>query len=156
MTGGIVYRGPIDSLRGEYFFGDFVRGNLWSIPLTSLRDDRTVPSAEFTLRNGDLTPDTGGITNPVAFGTDLAGNLIVVDMDGELFILEQAPAATPDRPIRASNAATAGKHFCSEEWNGRTVRWRNGEILLDGEGFTCVRKHYEAVARRAAQARRAQ
>ena len=33
VTGGYVYRGPVESLRGQYIFGDFVLGNLWSIPI---------------------------------------------------------------------------------------------------------------------------
>lgn len=150
VIGGIVYRGPIEALRGQYIFGDFVRGNLWSLPLASLLDDRTVPSAEFTVRNTDFAPDAGAISNVVSFGTDQSGNLLIVDMDGELFILEAAPPATPDRPVRASaGARSTRQHFCLEEWDGRTVRWRRGEIVLGGEGFTCVRKHYELLARRA-------
>jgi hypothetical protein len=145
----VVYRGPIESLRGQYIFGDFVRGNLWSVPLESLFDGRTVPATEFTVRNADFAPDVGGITNVVSFGTDQSGNLLIVDMDGELFILEPAPTAAADRRQRVgSGARTARQHLCIEEWDGRTVRWRRGEVVLGGEGFTCVRKYYDAQARR--------
>lgn len=33
ITGGRVYRGPVESLRGQYIFGDFISGNLWSFPI---------------------------------------------------------------------------------------------------------------------------
>ena len=38
-------------------------------------------------------------------------------------------------------------HDSIEEWDGHTVRWRDGEMLLGGEGIACVRKYYEALAR---------
>jgi hypothetical protein len=151
----MVYRGPVEALRGQYVFADFVRGNLWSLPLVSLLDGRTVPSAEFTVRNLDFAPDAGGITNPVSFGTDQSGNLYIADLDGEVFVLEAAPAAAAERPVRRVSASTRtveppGRYFCLEEWDGHTIRWQGPELILGGEGFTCVRKHYE---QRAAAAR---
>ena len=155
VTGGMVYRGPVEALRGQYVFADFVRGNLWSLPLVSLLDGRTVPSAEFTVRNLDFAPDAGGITNPVSFGTDQSGNLYIADLDGEVFVLEAAPAAAAERPVRRVSASTRtveppGRYLCLEEWDGHTIRWQGPELILGGEGFTCVRKHYE---QRAAAAR---
>jgi glucose/arabinose dehydrogenase len=88
ITGGHVYRGPVEALRGQYIFGDFVNGNLWSIPIARLRIGATLPSAEFTLRRADFAPAQGAINNISSFGVDQAGNLYIVDLDGEIFRIE--------------------------------------------------------------------
>ena len=88
ITGGYVYRGPIEALRGQYFSGDFVRGNLWSIPIAQVRLGRTLPSSAFILRNADFTPNSGRIENVASFGVDEPGNLYVVDYDGQIFRVE--------------------------------------------------------------------
>mgnify|MGYP003577109296 CR=1 FL=1 len=90
VTGGQVYRGPIEALRSQYIFGDFVRGNLWSIPITRLDLGSTLGSDQFTLRNTDFAPNQGTIDNPAAFGVDQNGNLYIVDLDGEIFRIEPA------------------------------------------------------------------
>jgi hypothetical protein len=54
-------------------------------------------------------------------------------------------------------APTATKRlFCAEAWDGRTVRWVDGRMLLVGEGFACARKHYDKLARDRERERRAQ
>jgi glucose/arabinose dehydrogenase len=88
VTGGYVYRGPVEALRGQYFFGDFISGNLWSIPIARIALGATVPSSQFVLRRADFTPDAGAINNVSSFGVDQAGNLYIVDYDGEIFRVE--------------------------------------------------------------------
>lgn len=88
VTGGYVYRGPVEALRGNYFFGDFISGNLWSIPIARIALGTTVPSGQFALRRADFTPDAGTIGNVASFGVDQAGNLYIVDYDGEIFRVE--------------------------------------------------------------------
>lgn len=88
VTGGYVYRGPVEALRGLYFFGDFVTGHIWSIPLSRLALGQTVAAAQFTVR--DLRPDAGAIDNVSSFGIDQSNNLYVVDYDGEIFVIEPA------------------------------------------------------------------
>lgn len=90
VTGGQVYRGPVESLRGLYIFGDFIRGNLWSIPVSRISLGTTLSSDGFTLRNGDFAPDRGTIDSPAAFGVDEGGHLYIVDLDGEIFRIEPA------------------------------------------------------------------
>jgi glucose/arabinose dehydrogenase len=90
VTGGYVYRGPVEALRGNYFFGDFITGNLWSIPLARIAFGATVPSSQFVLRRADFTPNAGVINNISSFGVDQAGNLYIVDFDGEIFRVEPA------------------------------------------------------------------
>jgi hypothetical protein len=75
ITGGIVYRGPLASIQGEYFFGDFCRGQIWSYHLQS--DTLTERTAEL-----------GAAASPfqiVAFGEDGFGAMIVVHIGGSLY-----------------------------------------------------------------------
>ncbi len=79
VTGGYVYRGPITSLQGTYFFADFATKKIWSFKrngtgITELTDWTT-----------KLKPKTGAIGNVSAFGEDAAGNLYIVDYDGEIY-----------------------------------------------------------------------
>ncbi len=93
VTGGYVYRGPIESLRGAYLFGDYVGPRIWS-----LRFDGSDPSSfdgtnfsDFTDWTDRLTPDTGSIDRIASFGEDAHGNLYLVDLDGEVFVLASGP-----------------------------------------------------------------
>jgi hypothetical protein len=148
VIGGLIYRGPVESLRDLYFFGDFIRGNLWTLPRDALFGTDTVPSASFTVGNTRYAPDVGAMNNIVSFGEDQQFNLYIVDMDGEIFVIEAAPAGTPAQRARSA-PSTRLRHWCEEEWDGRTLRWRKGELILGGEGFTCVRKFNERRASRA-------
>ena len=84
------YRGPVASLRDRYIFGDFVGGNIWSVPFANLVDGQTLASSRFERRNEDLAPDAGTINNIASFGEDSAGNLYIVDFDGEIFMVVPA------------------------------------------------------------------
>ena len=89
LTGGYVYRGPVESLNGRYIFGDFVTPNIWSITVASVRDGATIMSDAFAVRTAEFTPTAGAINNISSFGTDPAnGNLFIVDFDGEIFMVE--------------------------------------------------------------------
>ncbi len=88
VTGGYVYRGPVEALRGQYFFGDFVNGNIWSVSVTQLVQGQTVRGPAFTLRRTAFTPSVGAISNIASFGLDQTGNLYIVDYDGEIFVVE--------------------------------------------------------------------
>jgi len=90
VTGGHVYRGPVEALRGQYIFGDFVSANLWSIPIASVSPGSTLASSSFILRRADFTPNAGAINDVVSFGVDQSGNLYIVDFDGEIFRIEVA------------------------------------------------------------------
>ncbi|MEZ5938803.1 MAG: PQQ-dependent sugar dehydrogenase [Hyphomonadaceae bacterium] len=88
ITGGVVYRGPVTSLRGEYIFADFVSNNIWSAPLAQMPPGSTLASDNFTVRTQDFAPDAGTINSIVAFGTDASGNVYIVDIGGEIFAIE--------------------------------------------------------------------
>lgn len=87
VTGGVVYRGPIAALNGTYFFGDFGSNGLWcfrydgSAP-ADFDGDNTTPVLRV---NNFLTVNQGTLGNMVAFGEDLAGNVYIVDLFGEVF-----------------------------------------------------------------------
>lgn len=90
VTGGYVYRGPALALRGLYIFGDFISGNIWSVPAAELVSGSTVPATRFTRRNADFAPNAGTFGNIASFGEDSSRNLYIVDFDGEIFMI--APA----------------------------------------------------------------
>jgi glucose/arabinose dehydrogenase len=92
VTGGHVYRGPLESLRGEYVFADFVNPNVWSVASSRLLPNSTFPSSEFRIRS-DFVPNAGTIDNVVSFGVDSANNLYIVDFDGDVFVIEPTPGA---------------------------------------------------------------
>ena len=87
VTGGYVYRGPVESLQGQYIFGDFVRGAIFSIPASSLTQGQTVASSAFTIRTSSFAPTVGTINTISSFGTDQARNLYIVDYDGEIYVI---------------------------------------------------------------------
>jgi glucose/arabinose dehydrogenase len=89
ITGGYVYRGPVTALRGHYVFADFVSNNIWSVPFASLADGKTLDSSRFTLRNEDFTPDAGTLRSIASFGEDSAGNLLLVSLAGDIFMVRQ-------------------------------------------------------------------
>lgn len=103
VIGGHVFTGLIDSLRGLYIFADFVNANVWSVPVSRLTVGSTLPASEFTVRNADFAPGAGAFTNIVSFGVDSANNLYLVDLDGEIFVIERAASNTP---LAASFAPT--------------------------------------------------
>lgn len=92
VTGGYVYRGPITSIRGRYFFADYVTARIWSFEVNS--------PGFTTIRNltdwtAALVPDAGTIDKISSFGEDNAGNLYIIDhFDGELYRIIQTTSST--------------------------------------------------------------
>jgi glucose/arabinose dehydrogenase len=87
IIGGYVYRGPVTSLQGSYIFGDNVSGNIWTLPISALVQGQLFPAASYERRNLDFTPDAGTIGSLVSFGQDGAGNVFIVDITGNIFML---------------------------------------------------------------------
>ncbi|MDF2385088.1 PQQ-dependent sugar dehydrogenase [Nostoc ellipsosporum NOK] len=88
IIGGHVYRGPVTSLQGQYVFGDYVSGNIWTLPAASLVQGQLFPAAGYERRNLDFAPDAGTIGSLVSFGEDAAGNLFLVDIGGSVFMVQ--------------------------------------------------------------------
>lgn len=87
ITGGFVYRGPVEVLQGLYIFADFISGNIWSAPIASLPSGATASSSVFTNRNAAFAPNAGTLSNVTSFGEDEAGNLYIVTFGGSVFAI---------------------------------------------------------------------
>lgn len=90
ITGGVVFNAT-SAFTNHYFFADFVSNHIWSVPAGLLEPGQTLPSSAFTLRDTQFTPNAGTINNVVSFGVDDFGNLYIVDIGGELFVVERVP-----------------------------------------------------------------
>lgn len=88
ITGGYVYRGPVTTLQGHYIFGDFASDNIWSFEVDSIEPGETLSAADFIQQTQNFTPDEGRINSLASFGEDDAGNLYLIDIDGEVFVVE--------------------------------------------------------------------
>ena len=78
VTGGFVYRGEeIPAAQGRYFYGDYCSGIVWSI---RQRDGRAVARRRHSFRVSALS----------SFGEDVAGELYLVSLDGDVFRLVAA------------------------------------------------------------------
>lgn len=88
ITGGYVYRGPVEALQGQYVFADFVSDNVWSISAASVAQGTTIASSAFAVQTAAFAPDLGVTDSIASFGEDDAGNLYVIGIDGEIFQLQ--------------------------------------------------------------------
>jgi glucose/arabinose dehydrogenase len=84
VTGGYVYRGPIEALRGHYFFADFVTNRIWSFQY----DTESNQIADFQDRTDQIQTDAGTIDGITSFGEDALGNLYIVTIGGDVFRLD--------------------------------------------------------------------
>jgi hypothetical protein len=90
IIGGFVYRGPIEPLQGLYIFADFISDNVWSAPIGRLRLGATASTNVFTNRNASFAPDAGSLSGVTGFGEDQDGNLFIVTIGGDVFVIEPA------------------------------------------------------------------
>ncbi|QDT67697.1 hypothetical protein MalM25_05990 [Planctomycetes bacterium MalM25] len=102
VTGGFVYRGPVEALDGYYFFGDYGPGRLWSMVYdgSAPADFDGANVTDFIDWNAEANDLNliGGATSLgslSAFGEDQAGNVYLVRLNGE--ILRITDAALPTR-----------------------------------------------------------
>jgi hypothetical protein len=96
VTGGTVYRGPLDRLDGLYFFGDFGTGDpSYAAPIWSFRYDPLAGTTSYLTR-WNLSVAGGGTLGPIlGFGTDGAGNMYVSDANGAVYLFESAVVPLP-------------------------------------------------------------
>ncbi|QEG36270.1 PQQ-dependent sugar dehydrogenase [Bythopirellula goksoeyrii] len=84
ITGGYVYRGPIEELQGQYFFADFVNPRIWSIEadVSGLTPDQYDGAnfKKFTDWTNNFAQSEGVIDSIVSFAEDANGNLYIVSI----------------------------------------------------------------------------
>ena len=86
ITGGVVYTGPIDDLFGHYIFGDFISGNLWSVPASSLVDGVTLSSDEYERLNDEFGLVGSGFGQITSFGIRADDQaLLMTTIGGDLY-----------------------------------------------------------------------
>ena len=91
VTGGYVYRGPITTLDGRYFFADFVNDRLWSFEFDGTANPSLFDGNNFTSFvdwSDILTDETGSpltLNNISSFGEDADGNLYIVELGGDIY-----------------------------------------------------------------------
>ena len=78
VTGGYVYRGPIESLQGRYVFADYQLPRIWSF---KLEDGKAVDLID---HSEDWKPE-GGFKLIASFAEDHEGELYVISLSGDLF-----------------------------------------------------------------------
>ena len=94
VTGGYVYRGPIESLQGKYFFADFVSNNIWSIEVDS-STGLMVPDSLINWTS-QLAPDEGNLSGIASFGEDALGNVYMLSLfSGDIFKIDAEPVQPP-------------------------------------------------------------
>jgi Ca2+-binding RTX toxin-like protein len=87
VTGGYVYRGTSAGMQGVYLYADYVTNQVWSFRIV---DGRAVDQAN---RTEQIVASGGAVDQIVSFGEDGRGNLYVVGLDGEVFLLRPQAAA---------------------------------------------------------------
>lgn len=112
VTGGYVYRGPVTSLRGRYFFADYGRGRLWSAiwngSSPSTFNGRNYTGLADHADDPAYRPDAGTIGTIASFGEDSDGNLYVLDLSGgEIFSLVSVPEPSVALALAAGVGAMA-------------------------------------------------
>jgi glucose/arabinose dehydrogenase len=94
VTGGYVYRGPVEELQGQYIFADFLGDydfstRIGSAQIFSFRFDGSeqvdfngsnIVDDQVLNRTAEFTPVEGTIDFISSFGEDALGNLYIVDM----------------------------------------------------------------------------
>lgn len=73
VSGGYLYRGPVNSMNGFYLFGDFCSGTIWFAEETS-------PG------NWERTAFGTSISNLSGFGEDENGEVYAISLNGQLFL----------------------------------------------------------------------
>jgi glucose/arabinose dehydrogenase len=134
VSGGYVYRGPISSLQGDYFFADYGSARVWSFRYDGAN------KTEFLNRTPQLLPSAGTINEISSFGEDNAGNLYILDLGsndgvngGEIYRIESVVQAEPLVPAGASWQYLDNGTNQGTAWRGRLfddTTWKTGPAQL--------------------------
>jgi glucose/arabinose dehydrogenase len=102
LTGGYVYRGSIEAIQGEYFFGEF-----YTADIISLRHDG-VAVVDTTDWTAVLDPPTTNIDQITSFAEDADGELYILDAGGEVFRIEIDPTGADGPDIAKPSSFSLG------------------------------------------------
>ena len=119
-------------MQGLYFFGDFVSERFWSFRYDG---STTFDGTNFTgLRDWTniVNVDVGNIDGISSFGEDLAGNLYIVDLAGEIFMVTDANLTTEINAI----AFNAVRGFLANGGTVADVVNSDDQYLEFNPGFT--------------------
>lgn len=110
VTGGMVYRGDILSIQGEYFFAEYCSDQIWSF-----RWDGAGGITGLVDRTVDLRPPTGQgtIGSIVGVCRDGLGEMYILDHGGEVFKVVGAVVDSPATPPTDLNLKVAPNPFQS-------------------------------------------
>ncbi len=123
ITGGYVYRGPINELKGHYFFADYIHPRVWSLRRSSGQP------ADFTNWSSDLVVGNLPFRFIASLGEDNEGNLYFINIvDGIVFKLVGGTV----RDISKPGIALSGKSFRHVKKKRPVVRgmaWDNRQVV---------------------------
>ena len=102
ITGGRVYRGPVASLYGRYFFADYASNQIWSI---------NPEGGSLINHTSAFSPDVGGISRISGFAEDNEGNMYILDRgtsstNGEVFAIRTTAPPTPQACCFSNGSCT--------------------------------------------------
>jgi Ca2+-binding RTX toxin-like protein len=123
VTGGYVHRGPDSGLHGDYVFGDFVSGRIWTL---SDEDGNGVPTRAL------LSATTVGGFQLSSFAEDAEGRLYAMGIDGRIFRLDAGTATGALDGNDSVNAGSGNDRVFAGAGND-TVVGANGDDLLSGQ-----------------------
>jgi hypothetical protein len=137
VTGGYVYRGPIEELQGKYIFGDWSSHQVWAVEID--RDANgglggVVPGSLVNLSvafNRQTAVGTGALEGVTSFGEDAAGNLYFVELGGELYKIVGPIIGTAAGDYNRNGVVDAADYVVWRDSAGQQVGFYTG---ADGNG----------------------
>ncbi len=143
VTGGYVYRGPIASLQGRYFFADFGSSQVWSFVWNG--NEITA----FENNTVGLEPDVGRIAGITSFGEDELGNLYITTLNGGLYKIVCQTAFSGDFngdcEINVDDFALLADAWMSDandsDWDGRFDISEPADGRVDKQDMTVLIEH---------------
>ncbi len=127
ITGGEVYRGPIPELEGQYFFGDFGSGGIYSLDFVP-----DAPTLDGVLPEDSLTVWDIEVDGVPALGIDALSSF-GLDADGGLYVMGLGFG-------QAGGTREAGIfQITSVEGFGRVPLPASGWLLIGGLGALALR-----------------